>query len=248
MKFYIINGTKRKTVEFVLTSLFALLVTLSISIGIVFKALGKDLFIETINSDEGKIVILDAGHGGEDPGAIGADGIYEKDLNLAIAFEIGALLQNEGFAVVYTRTEDKLLYKEEENIKGMKKIYDLKNRCKIAEEYPNALLLSIHMNSYGSPKYSGLQVYYADGKDESNLLARSIQTSVRENLQPENKRSIKSGKDIYILKNTDNVSVLIECGFLTNPQECKKLSEKEYQKQLSFSIVCGIINYMEQKN
>ena len=193
-----------------------------------------------------KVIIIDAGHGGEDPGAIGVDGSYEKDINLALAFELGEVLESEGYAVVYTRTEDKLLYTEEENIKGIRKISDLKNRCKFAAEYPEAIFLSIHMNSYGDSRYSGLQVYYSERNVESKILASSIQSSVKADLQPQNHRVIKPGKDMYILENLDNTAVLVECGFLTNAAECEKLSEKEYQKQLSSAIVCGIIEYIEK--
>ena len=104
------------------------------------------------------------------------------------------------------------------------------------------------MNSYSDPKYSGLQVYYSQNNEESKILAAEIQASVKEQTQPENNRVIKAGTDIYVLENTQNTSVLIECGFLTNYSECVKLSEKEYQKQLSLSIVCGIINYREKIN
>ena len=101
------------------------------------------------------------------------------------------------------------------------------------------------MNSYGNPKYSGLQVYYSESNENSKTLASSIQSSVKAELQTENNRKVKPGKDIYVLENTPNVSVLIECGFLTNPEEAEKLSEKEYQKRLSSAIVCGIIKYRQ---
>ena len=192
------------------------------------------------------VIIIDAGHGGEDPGAEGEGGILEKDLNLAIAKLLGEELSAKGYTVVYTRTEDKMLYSEEENIKGMRKLSDLKNRCKIAEGYPDALMISIHMNSYGASKYSGLQVYYSRENQNSYMLADSIQSSVKGNLQPENERKIKEGKGLYLLEHSPVSSVIVECGFLTNSEELKKLSEKEYQKQLSFAISCGIINYIEK--
>ncbi len=195
-----------------------------------------------------KIIIIDAGHGGEDVGATGVNGVYEKDLNLAISKIIGEMLTEKDYTVVYTRTEDKLLYKESENIKGMRKISDLKNRCKIATEYPSAVFISVHMNSFGEEQYSGLQVYYSTKNKESEKLANSIQVNVKKELQPENNRKIKEGRDIYLLENMSNVAVLVECGFLTNPQEAEKLSQKEYQKILSFAIVCGIIEYMNTKS
>ena len=198
------------------------------------------------NADPGLVIIIDPGHGGEDPGAIGVNGIYEKDLNLSVALMIGEMLSEKGYTVIYTRTEDKMLYSTEENIKGMRKISDLKNRCAVSNNYENSLTISVHMNTYGSSKYSGLQVYYQDGNNESAKLANFIQGSVKEILQPQNNRMVKNGKNLYLLENCSSNAVLIECGFLSNEEECEKLSEKEYQKQLSFSIVCGIIKYVEQ--
>ena len=200
------------------------------------------------SAKNGTVIVIDAGHGGEDSGAVGINGTYEKDLNLAIAMILGEELSNRGYTVVYTRTEDKMLYLPEENIKGMRKISDLKNRCKVTEQYDDCILVSVHMNSYGASKYSGMQVYYADADKESEALARKIQNAVREDLQPENKREIKNGSSLYLLENAKGTAVLIECGFLSNEAECKKLSEKEYQKQLSFSIVCGIIEYIKEKD
>jgi N-acetylmuramoyl-L-alanine amidase len=196
-------------------------------------------------ASEKNLIILDAGHGGEDPGAIGINNVYEKNINLDIAFLIGEILCERGFAVMYTRAEDKLLYSEEENIKGFRKISDLKNRCKIAAEYPEAMFVSIHMNSYQNSKYSGLQVYYSENNENSRMLASNIQSSVKNELQSLNNRTIKAGEGMYLLENVYNPAVLVECGFLTNAEECKKLSEKEYQKQLSLAIVCGIIKYKE---
>lgn len=207
----------------------------------------SDEYVEAmIEASEKRTVIIDAGHGGEDSGAIGVSGVLEKDLNLEIAAELGELFTKEGYAVVYTRTKDKLLYEEHQNIKGIRKISDLKNRCKIAAEYPNSLFVSIHMNSFSNQKYSGLQVYYSPKNEESRNLASSVQTSVKNSLQTENERKIKKGEGMYVLENVDNVAILIECGFLTNPDECEKLSQKEYQKSLSFSIFCGIIEYIEK--
>jgi len=204
---------------------------------------GKD---ELTSAETGRVIVIDAGHGGEDPGAIGINGVYEKDINLEIAMTLGEELKNRGYTIIYTRTEDKMLYIPEENIKGMRKISDLKNRCKITAEYDNCIVISIHMNSYGASKYSGLQVYYQDGNSESQALANKIQTAVRKELQPDNHRQIKNGSDLYLLENANGTAVLIECGFLSNEEECKKLSQKEYQKELSFSIICGIIEYINE--
>ena len=190
---------------------------------------------------EGRIIILDAGHGGEDCGAIGANGVYEKNLNFEITMELGRQLSDLGYKVIYTRCEDRLLYNEDENIKGLRKIYDLKNRVKIAQSYENAIFISIHMNAFSDPRYSGLQVFYGTN-EESVLLADSVQCQVLEKLQPQNKRAIRKGEGMYLMENISCPAVLIECGFISNLQECEKLCEKEYQKQLCFAILCGIID------
>ena len=187
-------------------------------------------------------VIIDPGHGGEDSGTIGTNGKFEKDLNMEISLKLGDYLNASGYNVIYTRTEDKLLYSEAENIKGFRKITDLKNRVKIANSYENAILISIHMNSFGQSECKGLQVYYAENEN-SRSLASNIQDSVKNKIQATNKRTIKAGKDIYVLENASIPAVLIECGFLSNPEECENLSEKEYQKELCFAILCGIIEY-----
>ena len=191
------------------------------------------------------IVILDAGHGGEDPGAIGYDGVYEKDLNLLICKLIREELTAQGYAVVMTREDDRLLYSEAENIKGIRKISDLKNRVKIFNSYEPAIAISIHMNTFFASQYHGTQIYYSN-VDGADRLAAAIRDSVRVELQPDNRRPLKHSEGIYLLENSKIPTVLVECGFLSNPEECKKLSEKEYQKRLSFSIVCGIINYIEE--
>ena len=203
---------------------------------------------ELSDSYDGKLIIIDAGHGGEDPGAVSESGIFEKDLNLQYALKIGQILENNGFKVIYTRTDDRLLYKPEENIKGIRKISDLKNRCEVGKENPEAIFVSIHMNSYGSSKYSGLQVYYSEKNPESKTIAESVQNSVKLSMQQNNSRKIKQGKGIYLLENLDSRAILIECGFLTNKEECDRLCEKEYQNNLCFAIVCGIIEYAEEND
>ena len=244
MRIYVVRAYKFKAAFHFLKTAVALILVFVLAFYFSSFYFKSDAYVRAMHeATEKKTVIIDAGHGGEDPGVVGEDGVYEKDLNLTYAKIIGELLEKEGYAVVYTRTEDKLLYKEEENIKGIRKISDLKNRCLIAAEYPNAIFISIHMNSFSSSKYSGLQVYYAPGNDNARMLGDAIQSSVRERLQNENSRKIKSGEHIYVLEHITNPAVVVECGFLTNLEEAKKLSEKEYQKSLSFAIVCGIIEY-----
>lgn len=223
--------------------IFALFISITLIVNAIASAgsLYVDAFAE--KNSEKRTVIIDAGHGGEDCGAIGVGGVYEKDLNFDISLKLGEYLSEAGYKVIYTRKDDKLLYTEAENIKGMRKIYDLKNRVSIANETENGIFISIHMNSYGSASASGLQVYYSQNTEGSRELASQIQKQVKEAVQPTNKRAIKSGENMYLLENSTNDAVLIECGFISNPAECEKLLEKEYQKELCFAILCGIINY-----
>ncbi len=249
MKIKVINLSKINVFRHINMVIVAIIVLVSLVFSFFAKMYRDDLEFEALETmTEEKIIILDAGHGGEDAGTTGVNGKLEKDLNLQIVLMLGEMLSEKGYTVIYTRTEDKLLYMEHEDIKGLRKISDLRNRCKVAKEYPNAIFVSVHMNSFGDGKYSGLQVYYSTINEESVKIANSIQTSVKKSLQPENNRKIKEGKKIYLLENMDNPAVLIECGFLSNSIEAEKLSQKEYQKNLSFSIVCGIIEYMNTKS
>ncbi len=209
-------------------------------------ASGKE-YIAAISDSERLTVVIDPGHGGEDCGAIGYSGVYEKDLNMQISLKLGEYLSAAGITVVFTRTEDRLLYTEEQNIKGMRKIYDLRNRTAIANTYStNALLVSVHMNSFGAKECSGMQIYHADN-DTSRTAAEKIRVSVVSTLQPENRRSLKNGKELYILENAEIPAILIECGFISNPDECDRLSEKEYQKELCFAVMSGILEYEKIK-
>ena len=192
-------------------------------------------------------VVLDAGHGGVDGGAIGVNGSVEKDINLAVTLKIGRLLSEAGVRVVYTRQDDREVCSDEERDSGHRKMYDLKNRLAIAHATEGAVLVSIHMNTYSSPNCQGLQVYYAPVAPEGRILADKIQARVCADLQPNNHRTVKAaGESIYLLHHATCPAVLVECGFLSSPVECKKLSDKDYQRELSFSIFCAIIEYIEQ--
>lgn len=193
-------------------------------------------------------VVIDAGHGGEDGGTSGADGTLEKDVNLAVAELVSDILSASGVGVVMTRTEDKLLYDEFGDLSdytGKKKIYDLKNRLRIAEEYEGAVLVSIHMNAFSSEKYSGLQVYYSPNDERSTTLANLIQGTVRQYLQPDNDREIKrAGSSIYLLSRIESPGVLVECGFLSNAEECKNLNDPAYKQKLALAISSAVTEYL----
>jgi N-acetylmuramoyl-L-alanine amidase len=211
--------------------------------------LGNHLPLEKAKGASGNrayTVVLDAGHGGEDGGASSADGIREKDLNLSLAKTIGTYLEQHGVSVVYTRTEDVLLYDRNVDFKGRKKLLDLAARLKIARETENSVFVSIHMNAFPQKQYHGLQVYYSAHHPLSQALALSVQNKVKEALDPENTRRIKKAdSSIYLLDRNEKPAILIECGFLSNDAEARQLADENYQKQLSLIIALSILNTMD---
>ena len=193
-------------------------------------------------------VILDPGHGGEDGGAVGKDGVLEKHLNFTMAMLLLEMLSGVGVPVVMTRTEDRLLYRPEENIRGMRKVYDLKNRVLFCKAYSDPLFLSIHMNAFPESRYKGAQIYYSLNSQDSALLGKRMQSALAEGLQTWNHRQPKGGEGIYLLEQLYCPALLAECGFLSNPEESMLLQQEDYQKELCFLLFCVIIEYMEAKN
>ncbi len=191
-------------------------------------------------------IIIDPGHGGVDGGAIGCDGTVEKDINLSISLKLADFLRFTGFQVIMTRSEDISIHDS-----GATKIKDIKtsdlhNRMKIMQETPNNLFISVHQNKYSEEKYHGAQVFYSPNDEQSPLLAEEIQNSIISNIQTDNKREIKpSTKSIYLLYKAQSTAVMVECGFLSNQQEVKKLKDTSYQNQLAFTIMCGLVNYLQ---
>ena len=187
-------------------------------------------------------VVLDAGHGGEDGGAVSASGLLEKDLNLDVAKEVKALLEANGVTVVMTRETDTLLYDRNVDYHGRKKALDHAERLRIGQETENSIFVSIHMNAYPQTQYHGLQVWYSPNAPHSKEIAETIQTTVKEHLQPENERRVKAAtSSIYLLHHLNSPAVLIECGFLSNPEEAERLNDPEYQKELAFLIFLSIM-------
>ena len=185
------------------------------------------------------LLVIDPGHGGEDGGAAVGETL-EKDLNLAVSEKVCDLCTIFGYPVQMTRTEDVLLYDyyhDLDDYKGKQKTYDLKNRLRITEESGAAVLLSIHMNLFPQSRYRGLQVYYSPNAESSKSLANRIQLSARQRLDPENTREIKAATNaIYLLKRAEIPAVLVECGFLSNPDERELLQTPDYQLRLAASL------------
>lgn len=201
-----------------------------------------------LRSERVRVVVLDAGHGGEDGGAVSKSGIAEKDLNLAVTLLLRDLLVANGISVILTRETDTLLYDKTADYEGRKKALDLEARRKIAEQTPNCVFVSIHMNTYPIDNCTGLQVWYSPNNPLSQELAVNIQSTTKAILQPNNDRRIKaSGSSIYLLYHLTVPAVLVECGFLSTPHEAELLATPEYQKKLAFTIFCGIMGYGSEK-
>ncbi|MDD6266125.1 MAG: N-acetylmuramoyl-L-alanine amidase [Clostridia bacterium] len=193
---------------------------------------------EAAANTQGPIYLIDPGHGGMDGGAVGYSGILEKEINLAVSLKLGALLDAVGCSVRYTRTEDKMV----EGTEGKTaKVRDIRQRVATANE-SGGFLISIHMNSYPASKYRGLQVFYADNKTDSDIMANNIQNYVISHLQNDNTRMAKpSPKSVYLTSHITCPGVIVECGFISNPEEEALLSTGEYQNVLAAAICCGIL-------
>lgn len=190
-------------------------------------------------------VVIDAGHGGEDGGASDKLGNLEKDLNLAMAKKLEELFASAGIKTLMTRSEDKLLYDPNTDYHGRKKILDMRERVKIVNECDNPILISIHMNAFPEDEYRGLQVYYSVNDPTSEKIAEGVQTTVHSLIQKENKRKIKQGKDIFLLDRINVPAILVECGFLSNPDEAALLNDEEYQDMLVFCIFHAVISEIQ---
>ena len=187
-------------------------------------------------------VIIDAGHGGRDGGASTEDGVLEKHLNLAVAKKVQALLSCVNVNVVMTRENDIMLADEDSS---HKKRDDLNARLHMADAYENCVFVSIHMNKFPVAKYSGLQVYYSKNNEESRWLAEVIQAKAGEFLHGGNSRTVKAADDsIYILHNIKVPAVLVECGFLSNPEEAALLQTEAYQNKLAALICASVLEYL----
>lgn len=194
--------------------------------------------------DNHPIIIIDAGHGGEDGGAVGTDGTNEKDINLSIALKLNDILTVLGYETRMVRVADISIHNKSAETIRERKVSDIRNRVAIMEEYDNCLYISIHQNKYEDSRIWGAQTFYSPNDESSKNLAQFIQSSIVSKIQPDNKRIIKeSGTSIYVLYNATKPAVMVECGFVSNFNELSQLKTEEYQSQIAFSISSGIINY-----
>jgi len=190
-------------------------------------------------------VIIDPGHGGEDGGAVSVHGIKESALNLQIAHRTDDLLHLLGVSTIMTRTEDISVHSADAVTIAEKKVSDLQNRVTLVNGTEAALLLSIHQNMFPESKYKGAQVFYS-GRAESRLLAESMQRTLINALDRDNRRAAKPAEAIYLMEHVQCPAVLVECGFLSNPDECRLLCTQEYQKKLAIVLTADITDYLER--
>lgn len=187
------------------------------------------------------VIVIDAGHGGEDGGATSCTGVPESQLNLQISLRLEALLHLLGYETKMIRTSDISIYTEGTTI-AAKKASDLRNRVKIVNQTENALLLSIHQNLFPDSRYSGAQVFYSKA-EESKELAQMLQTAFVSTINPGSNRKCKPSTGVYLMEHIQNPGILVECGFLSNPEEEAKLRTEAYQKQICCVIAGTVAQY-----
>lgn len=187
-------------------------------------------------------VVIDAGHGGEDGGAHGEYGMIEKGINLNISLMINELLNFYGINTRLTRTEDISLHSKE--FKGRRKTSDIKNRVKLVNDTDNPVLISVHLNSYPNENCKGAQVFYSNNNPMGEMFGNLMQNALKEGLNDGNKRlAKKTDKGIYILNNVNCPAILVECGFMTNFSEAKRLLQDYYQRRLAVCITGGYVRF-----
>ena len=188
-------------------------------------------------------IVIDAGHGGEDGGAVSCTGVMEKQINLEIALELNDLFHLLGHKTRMIRTDDRSVYTAGDTI-ARRKVSDLKERVRMVEETEDAILVSIHQNLFPDARYSGAQVFYGRA-GEGQALAEALQTSFRQTINPSSKREIKRAQGVYLMEQTSCTGVLVECGFLSNPEEEARLRAKDYQQKICVVIASTLANHLD---
>lgn len=211
-------------------------------VGAYFFAREGAHMVENMRAQKGEIcIVVDAGHGGDDPGKIGVNKEKEKDINLKIARKLQKLLEKEGVKVVMTRTDEGGLYQQSSN---NKKVEDMRKRCEIITEAKPVFTVSIHQNSYPEESVKGAQVFYYGQSQEGKKLAEALQKAMVAQLDPQNHRQAKANESYFLLKKTPSPTVIVECGFLSNSQEAALLATEEYQDKVAEAVKDGILEYL----
>ncbi|WP_026477617.1 N-acetylmuramoyl-L-alanine amidase CwlD [Alkaliphilus transvaalensis] len=205
--------------------------------------------LETLNiPSTAKVIVIDPGHGGVDPGAVAKDGTLEKDINLAIGLYLREYLEQSGAIVIMTRETDKGLYDNTGTIRA-KKNQDLRRRREIVQKYSPNVFITIHLNSFPQQQYYGAQAFFPKGHIEGEKLAKIIQEELIEVLDKENKRMALSKEGIYLIADLNHIpTVLVEGGFLSNQQELAKLKDSNYQQKMAWALYVGIQRYLKESS
>lgn len=190
----------------------------------------------------GKVIAVDPGHGGFDPGKIGVNNALEKDINLAVSLKLKELLEKQGYEIVLTREADEALHAEGEN--GSKQ-EDMKRRVDVINEAKAVLAVSIHQNSFTQESSHGAQVFYHPQSEEGKKLALVMQETIKEMIADDNHREAKSNDSYYILRKTEGLVIIIECGFLSNYKEAELLITEDYQNKMAEAICAGLVKYLD---
>lgn len=229
------NSKVYRLIKIILFSLFIFILSFNI---------GSRVFATPSQIERDKLILIDPGHGGLDGGAVSISGIVEKHINLSLSLKVKDRLKKLGYQVVMTREEDKGLYTGNKDINTMKR-EDLNNRCKMKRDTNCDLFISIHQNYFEQRSCKGAQVWYSTN-DESKKFAHILQENLKKDLGSNNREEKEAMNTYKILRCYTNIpSVIVECGFLTNPEEEKKLVTKEYQDKIADSIVRSIVEYYE---
>lgn len=231
---YMLSGDVflRKGVEFILA--------LAVLAGLILAGREVSQYASAQKVEVNKLVVLDPGHGGRDPGKVGAEDILEKDLNLVIAKKVKKILKKNGLDVIMTREKDEMLCSEDAK---NKKVEDLKNRIEIINSNEPAITVSIHQNSYSDETVKGTQIFYfthsIEGKEAAEMMQEEFLAAF-----PDNTRELKANDTYYLLKKTEVPTLIVECGFLSNDEEAKLLNEEDYQTQMAETIAQGIESWV----
>ena len=191
------------------------------------------------------VIVLDAGHGGEDGGAVGVNGVEEKPVNLAIALFVQEKLKAAGYPVKMIREMDTAVGDTTLSTLNERKRSDILYRTQIVNETENCIFVSIHQNFFEQSQYSGAQMFYSPANADSERFASILQNLFVKNLQPDNMRETKlCGKELYLCYYCNNPTVMAECGFLSNPDEAAKLTDRDYQRQVAYTLFTGLNEFI----
>ena len=230
--------------ECIFISLFAFSIQMSQTQNNTQRTNSSNNLVETTSTPvSGKTIVIDAGHGVPDEGAQSSTGTTEAETNLKISLKVQNLLEQSGCTVILTRSDENAIYDVDSNTLKQKKISDIRNRVKIGNESSADIFVSIHLNKIPQQQYYGWQCFYKEGNEQSNKLAKSIQENLNKSMQKENNRVAMKIDNIYIIKHVEIPTSIVECGFLSNPEEEKQLLDDNYQNRLAWGIYSGIINY-----